>query len=886
MAQQLQLTEKQMAQLRANQGKPIGQPVAEAAPVLDALDLSVLREEEISKEGWLYDPMMGARAVLDGYFWGWSDEIAASVAAGAWQMFGGGMTPDAGAELTPEMEERARSLGLDTGEMPEQSYLDVRREMMAGLEAEREEWTENNLGKTIGLNLAGALGSGKFVVDAVKTGTGLLTSGGANVLGRVKPVQNVVASRQQAKVANTLNKMESVNPSVAAGVNVAARQPVAQTAVTAANKSQTLTGKMAQTARKDGATLLGVGGIAGMGYASDDEDLIPAFMKGATLNFGIGVPFTALSNMILNGATRSRIAQDLGRARDFIPIGYATLKDSASRWERGLNIFYNQIVSKTFSSNSLLAQQQKRFSLMADEQLVKINNGLKQTTEDVQSAILNAKNKLQFKADAKQLDKTQNEKLNAAERKVLDDEVVANLKLNATANADAAQNAAEASFRVTAMKNSIPEGAPKGTAERLAGIPDMHLRLKELNNLWQQHGYSMLKNRSFRIDTSAMSAQIQSKLGGVPELVTALTGSGKSSNAAQLVDDFLAAHVGKGGWVKGADLNQLRTRIAQAANDLSDEGSSAATKQILRQIVTTLDDTVLKQLPKDKQAAFALQQEQWLTNLVFRDAVQGSIKKQGNFSLDEWLGAGKKVNVFRAGEGRIPLQSEAGVLRATGAERDSLIKRGAEEVVKQERIAAAKQAQKRVNEIEKENLAIKEQVKKAKQDADAKGVQQLERALEEGQRKKSALMETINAWGKVESSPDLSIFHQWASSKILGFGSAVVGTTATAPGLTTQTAQRVLVGQTAPQRAIQTALQADDNFISQGVRTATAGREVIDSAPSDMIQSANTLSELPEIGKVKAYMNLRRTGRLEALQTQNPKVYKELTEAFYRSQKQ
>ena len=69
MAQQLQLTEKQMAQLRANQGKPIGQPVAEAAPVLDALDLSVLREEEISKEGWLYDPMMGARAVLDGYFW-------------------------------------------------------------------------------------------------------------------------------------------------------------------------------------------------------------------------------------------------------------------------------------------------------------------------------------------------------------------------------------------------------------------------------------------------------------------------------------------------------------------------------------------------------------------------------------------------------------------------------------------------------------------------------------------------------------------------------------------------------------------------------------------------------------------------------------------------
>lgn len=874
--------------LRQNLGRvpTAGQSQSEKSKVVDPMLLSSLREDEIAKSDWLYDPMMGARAVLDGFFWGFSDEVAASVAAGSYQMLKGFLGPEGEAAKIPDRFKDRE--GYVPTESDEQSYLELRREMISGLEDERNEWTEENLGKTIGLNILGGFGSGGTIYNLARTGINQATQLGGRALAQVPALQRGVQAGQQAKVQQSLARAEAGTASVPRSVSAtqAARQPVAQTQITAANAPTTMSGKLLQTAKTEGPALMLTGGLAGYGFADQDADPVDAFFKGAMFSFGLGVPFSVATNAALNGSTRNKIAQQLGKGRDFIPIGYATLKDAQSKWERGLNILYNQVVSKTFASNSLMAQQQKRFSTLADKELAKTENVLQQTTDDVNAAIQDAKNKLTFRAEQAKLDKTQREKLTAAEKKELDQQTIDNIKFNATATADEAQNVAEAAFRVQALKNAIPTGAPKGTAERLAGIENMHLRVKELNDVWRQHGYGMLKNRKFQINSSVLSAQVQAKLGKVPELVSALTGSGKVSNAAQLVDDFIATHVGKGGWIDGKDLNLLRTRIAQTANDLSDEGSTAATKQILRQIVETLDDTVLKQLPPKQQQAFREQQEQWLTNLVFRDAVQSATKKTGNFTMEGWLGASTKINRYRAGEGRMPLQGEANKLIATGKQRDEQIQALANQTIKREKAQNVKEAQANIRKVEQENLKISQELKVAKQKKDQEGQRRLEKELAEGRRRLASIKETLKAWGKAEASPDTPMWQQALGTRLLGAGSYLLGTLSTSLGFAREGFQRALVGQSGIQRAIQQGLQREDNFVAQAARVGAIGREALEAAPADVIESANQLSQLPDAGKVKAYMSLRSAGRLDELRTKNPKVWRELTDAYARTQQQ
>ena len=847
--------------------------------IVDPLELSELRQEDISKSDWLYDPMMGARAVLDGYFFGFSDEIAASIAAGSYKMLG--LEPDAGAALSEKFRDKEGA----PAELEEQSYLDVRREMMTGLEADRDEWTKDNFGKTLGLGLVGALGSGKFVYDAAKTGVNLVSQGASRVLATAPSAQRAVAARQQAGVSKQLGAMEAASPSVsrAAGALPGSVAPVSVLESSVAAIPRTFGQRAVDVAKQEGAALATLGGVAGYGYAGQDDDALLAVGTGAATGFGIGVPMTVLGNSLLNAISKDRLAQQLGKARDFIPLGYATLRDSYSKWERGLNMLYNQAVNKTFASNTLLAQQHKRFSTLADDELVKQENIVAKTAEDVGTALVKAKNVLNDKFDDLRLDKKQAEELTAAEKGELLKQTKEQLKLKAVADADAAQNVAEAAFRVEGLKSAIPQGSPKGTAERLAAIPDMHLRLKELNSLWGEHGYNMLKGRKFRINPANMSVQIQAKLGKVPELLNSLLGSGKATNAAQLVDDFLAAHVGKGGWIDGNDLNNLRTSIAQTANDLGAEGSSASTKALLREIVSTLDDATLRQLPDKSKAAFKKTQEQWTSNLVFRDAVQSSVKKSGQFTLDDWLAAGSKVNRFRAGEGRIPLQGDANTLKISAAQRDAAIKRLADDTIKKQQVEGAKSATASKQQIEKENAVLSRKLRDAKAKKDVEGAKRLEKELKESTARLDTVKGVVSAWGKAEAGANTPIWQQQLSTMLLGAGSRVLGL-ATVGGLTREGTQRALVGQAQWQKSLQNSLNTTDSFLPRITAQSVRAGEQLDAAPVDTTESETALLNQTEGRKVQAYLNLRRAGKLEELKTKNPKVYEELTSTYARTQ--
>ena len=109
-----------------NQSMPLPRANKTDVLVTDPLELSELREEATADENWLEDAMMSSRAILDGTFWGWSDEVAASIAAAAYQTF---LKPEeSNVQIPQEMLDRQ-------GMQPEatSSYFDVRRGMMTEL---------------------------------------------------------------------------------------------------------------------------------------------------------------------------------------------------------------------------------------------------------------------------------------------------------------------------------------------------------------------------------------------------------------------------------------------------------------------------------------------------------------------------------------------------------------------------------------------------------------------------------------------------------------------------------------------------------------------------------------------------------------------------------
>ena len=115
--------------------KPLTQARANSTDVLvtDPIELSELREDPTADENWLEDPMMASRALLDGAFWGWSDEVAASVSAGIYQAF---LQPEeSGVQIPQEMLDREdMPEGLSLPPAQPSSYGDVRRQMMTSLE--------------------------------------------------------------------------------------------------------------------------------------------------------------------------------------------------------------------------------------------------------------------------------------------------------------------------------------------------------------------------------------------------------------------------------------------------------------------------------------------------------------------------------------------------------------------------------------------------------------------------------------------------------------------------------------------------------------------------------------------------------------------------------
>tara|TARA_R110000803_G_scaffold71001_1_gene134046 strand:+ start:999 stop:3605 length:2607 start_codon:yes stop_codon:yes gene_type:complete len=847
-------------------------PMPNAKKISDPVIISGLLDEEISKEDWLSDPTMAARAALDGYFWGWPSEIGSAVAAGLYK--GLSLEPEPTAqfperfqEMTPEQLVNA---GFENGQLPQpasdKSYTDIRRDMLNTLEEEQDIWTADNPALSFGLNIGGSLFSGGAIYSGVKNTINAVPA----ALAAVPALRPAIQGLQQAKVTKSLAALEAAPaPATALAASIAAT-PTARTALSKAVPELP--------------ALAATGAIASMGFANQDEDLGKAAATGAVLSAVLGYPLTATLNYAANGVARQKIAQQLGKGKDFIPIGMATLRDATTKFERTLNWGYNKIVNKAFGSDSLVAQQQKRWTQVADRELAASQKAFDTAKQDVKAKLANVTEQQQLNVSAAKLEVSNAELLSKQASTELKKETIENIKQKAVLDYDASVNALEASFRLEATKAATPSSIPAKVLKEINEAPDQHSTVEALQNAWTKYGFRMLKNKKFRINPEAIAVQVRQAVGIDEDFLAAMAGT-PVVKAKELISEYIGKYTTTGQWIQGETLNNLRTTIATAANARSTTGESAAGAIILKELVKVLDDTVVPQLSKVDKKAFYQQKEAWKSKIALDEAVLASLTKGGSFTPEQYIATLRGLNRNAAKIGKSPLQKQALEVIKIKGERDTVIKRAAvtkEKQVRGDAQAAANKAlfkaQAAVIQIEK---AAKSKVSSAAEQAENPKLLEQARLNLEGHKS------IVEGFKNIEARPNAPIWEKIPATLMLSAGnpatwltggaaSIVVGAS-TGRGVASQSFQRAIVGQTEWQQALNKILQTGKPV----ERAVTAGRVASASVPADPLDPVvvKSLLNSPKAKKLQAFDKLSRAGRLENMQYTNPKVYKALTEA-------
>jgi len=819
----------------AEEGKKYPESSLRMTPVTDKVLLSELNEEDHTLEDWLYDGMMSYRAILDGYYYGFSDEIGASVAAGMAKV------------LEPELTK-------------DKSFSDVRRAMIKTLEEQQVDWAKDHGALSVGLNVLGAIGSGTMAFKAAQS----LSKGFASVPG----IQPVVQATQEARLQAALRQMDKVpSPTTALEASIAAQPKVA--------------GRIMQSARTalPYAPLLAVeGGLAGIGYAEQGADLTQAAASGATTGLVVGLPMVGALNYVGNALSKNRLAQQLGKDEDFVPLSVALKEKVDGVYERTLGWVYNQFLNKTFGGDTFLEQQTKRITAKADSTLAKEGVTTEQAVSNANKKLAQAKDETATNNKIAKLEKEHTE--SKAIQKFDVEDAAAKVKADAVKEADAAANAANAAFRVETQLNSLPVGTPKNIVEDVAKETDPQARQAMINNAWsgaENYAFGMIKEGNYRINQREIARQVELLVNDeLAELSPKLTGG---VAVGDFILNYLARNTNRQGWISGEELTRIRTELSRIANQFPDQGAGAVEGVQIRKLVDIINDTIENQLKGPAKDAFIEEKLRWMTNLLTRQAVLSATKKGGQFTPEQYLASVQRQIPKKAQEGSAPFQKQAELVEQTNKNVDAQIKEAAEQTIK----VAKRQHLKRVSE---EAETLRKQVNDLKirqkqKNMSAEQTAEVERKLAEGNERLLELKQYIKELKKVEDAADTSPLMRLFYTSILGGGFNPLMGVGISMGLSQPGVQRALVGQTGLQQLLARGMEAGAAKKAT-VATIKQGDSGAKGAESGTVFEMDVLMSQSDARKIKAFEKLSRTGRLEEVKRLNPKVYRSLVEAVER----
>jgi len=713
-------------------------------------------------------------------------------------------------------------------------YREIYTETINGLEQTRAQYEERNPAAAIGFNVAGSIPSGGAIKSALTKGFG------------------VVAPVVAPMIPSTLN-FGRATPLVAGATVIAAE-----------------------------------GAVSGVGYAQQGEDLGQAAIDGMTTNLMFGAALSA-GGAAFRGASKRRVAEELGTGADFKPIPVAAPGSTLSR-------VYTNILGKTFFGANLLEQQVNRWRVPLarniQEQSAALKNlgSMSSVERSLQQQVAAARKELKSVAEGKVAGITED----AASK--FEEETARIVSINGAraTRIDDAVNMRERIFRNRAVELSLPSSMPAEEAQSvITSSRTMQEALSASRDAFEKYGYKYLdvtadgSQRIFSIDPSEFMDEIKKGISGNAEELILQFG-GDTGKAATLVQEYLAAVV-KDGKISGSQLSEMRSTLGSMLGSLMEQGGEAAQRgYVIKHVLESVNQKIREQLSGDEVKLFDADNAAWNSKMILERAVGAASVVAGNrgaFTPSQWLAATRTVNPRKLSGGQAILQNEADTLGLLQTRRDDIIKQiTAHQNIRQKQAVASRKAL-----IDRESRSVQAEMR-ANLERQVSGITQEGAAatadLLSRQRALADMSGRLDSINKAlpENFSDTTLTNlvlMGATGAAGGLPGLVAylgaGAVAATPGF-----QRALAGQTAVQAGMRNLVER----LPTEQISSVAGRENVRQD-----QQQFTLSEQDTIARIgndrakaAAYRRLEASGDLGQLRSRNFSAFKSLKEAFDRQQ--
>lgn len=626
------------------------------------------------------------------------------------------------------------------------------------------------------------------------------------------------------------------------GVNIAARAGMVGRAAQATRAAST------------GGRVAAESAIYGAGEAKEGERLEGAVQGAGAGLVGYGVLRGGMNvaGRGVSAFTRRNVEADLiDDAGEFVPITLAASKPGGV--EGAMHTFYRDIVAPSFGGKGVVkAQEQKIVGKAEDfldsqkEMSKKMDEGLKTRIQDQKNAMNDAAAAL--KNDAKRLKDAKNkesadtimplqEKLKLLKRGNADE-----IAKKATSDVKKLLNARRFDFRNQTFSSAMPAKATVADIQKVLSVEDIGQRMRALDELWSNKGYSMIKGKKIRVKKNEFEKALVDGISSDPvfkALITDLPGFQKNiTNAINGVQSFKDAS----GRIDGDILSAIRGRLGTIAANAGDP----VLRKSYYMAQGKIDDIIKKQLTPDQLKAFEKEAGNWKSTVVLRDAVESTRTdptKRGVFDESDWITAASKNNNLDKRYGTGPLVKQAHVLEANLKAAEKAIAKRATNLAKSRAMMVEKtikehsdKLQTQLKNIDADITAKKAKLRNNPQFAEDIARQTTLKNAKEAEVKQ--LKSQLDELKRLRSPQNPSWFHTLAATGILasaataggviagpaGAGAGLAAAAALGRTMAAPAAQRIMAGQTAPQMATQRFLKADATGRTADILARSIGR--------------------------------------------------------------
>lgn len=577
------------------------------------------------------------------------------------------------------------------------------------------------------------------------------------------------------------------------------------------------------------------GAIYGAGEAGEGKRTEGAVegAKGGLIGAGL-VKGTSFSlGKTVDAISKRRVEGDLvDEAGNFVPI---TLAASDPKGAEGLiHSFYRDVVAVSFGAKGIIREQEDVIINKVEKAIEsqnafskKLSEGVKEKQKQIQQQLRNAENAL--KEEGRNLKSAKKEqivkdKIVPLETKLatLKNKKAEEITAKALSDTQKTLDAQRLNFRNETFINAFPEGATTKDVEKVLKINDIGARAKELDNLWNNKGYSMIKNKTFRFKSGELEKNLESVLQNDPYFKVNTVDIPAVMNIFNMSIENVNFFKDPSGRVQGDVVSSLRARIGSFANQAIDPQNRRAYYTLQDEI----DKIMKSQLTPTQKKAFEKESGRWKTTVILREAIESANvdpKKRGNFDEADWIKEVSKNNRWDARYGTGPLYRTALNLETnlksvskSVAKRATNIARAKASLVEKEIKEHRKELASALSKIDN-NLASKKIALSKNPELTSEIALDISRK-EKATAEMAQLDKTLKELSSLRT-PNSGWFHTLAAFAILSKGFQVGGVSGamtaaglalgTAATLTAPTAQRIVAGQTPTQQSIQRMLTSD-----------------------------------------------------------------------------